>query len=87
MLPSREVDQGLIRYSHAVDWVRLVKVHQLEGDGYDVKGGSVVNLGFTGAAQAGYSTNVQVGFGFHQNGYLCGNNAPPPYAGLYVAHA
>jgi hypothetical protein len=55
--------------------------------GYDVKGGSVVNDEFTGSAQTGYSANAQVGFSFNQNGYLCGNNATPPDAGLYVAHA
>ena len=55
--------------------------------GYDVKGGTVVNDDFTGSAETGYSTNAQVGFSFSQNGYLCGNNAPPPDAGLYVAHA
>jgi hypothetical protein len=55
--------------------------------GYDVKGGTVANLGFTESAQTGYSVNAQVGFSFSQNGYLCGNNAPPPDAGLYVAHA
>jgi hypothetical protein len=55
--------------------------------GYDVKGGTTVNEGFTGSAQTGYSTNAQVGFTFNQAGYLCGNNAPPPDAGVYVAHA
>jgi len=47
----------------------------------------VVNLGFTGSAQTGYSANAQIGFDFGQNGYLCGNNNPPPFAGAYVAHA
>jgi hypothetical protein len=55
--------------------------------GYDVKGGTAVNEEFTGSAQTGYSTNAQVGFTFDQAGYLCGNNAPPPDAGVYVAHA
>jgi hypothetical protein len=55
--------------------------------GYDVKGGTTVNEEFTGSAQTGYSTNAQVGFTFDQAGYLCGNNAPPPDAGVYVAHA
>jgi hypothetical protein len=55
--------------------------------GFDVRGGTVVNLGFTGTAQTGYSTNAQIGFDFNQNGALCGSNGPPNYAGQYVAHA
>lgn len=55
--------------------------------GYYVKGGNVVNLGFTGSSQTGYSANAQIGFDFDQDESLCGNNAPPPFAGVYVAHA
>jgi hypothetical protein len=55
--------------------------------GYDVKGGTVLNLGFTGSSQTGYSANAQTGFDFNQDESLCGNNAPPPHAGVYVAHA
>jgi hypothetical protein len=55
--------------------------------GFDISGGTIASVGFTGSAQTGYSANARIGFDFNQNGTLCGNNGPPNYAGQYVAHA
>ena len=55
--------------------------------GFDVSGGTIASVGFSGSTQTGYSPNAQIGFDFNQDGWLCGNNGPPNYAGQYVAHA
>jgi hypothetical protein len=55
--------------------------------GYDIKGGTVVNEGFTGTSQTGYDVNAQIGFDFTQNGTLCGSNGKPTVAATMVAHA
>ena len=42
---------------------------------YDLKGGSVGNLGFSESAQTSYTANAQIGSSFNQNGSVCGDNA------------
>ena len=55
--------------------------------GYDIKGGTVVNEGFTGTSQTGYDVNAEIGLDFTQNGTLCGTNGKPTVAATMVAHA
>lgn len=36
-------------------------------------------IGFSGAAQTGYSSSTQITFYFGEHGYLCGSNPPAAF--------
>lgn len=49
------------------------------GASSDSSAGQMRHIGFSGAAQTGYTSSTQVTFCFGEHGYLCGSNPPAAF--------